>query len=69
MERILPTFLHNDARFIFFCIPGTDVMISEICSAKKMAFVTQNKAKLCKNLIITLVFEKKRQCSRQKLAI
>jgi hypothetical protein len=26
--------------------------------AKKMAFLTSNKAKLCKNLIITLVFEK-----------
>jgi hypothetical protein len=29
-------------------------------SAKTLAFFTQNKAKLCKNLIITLVFEKKR---------
>jgi hypothetical protein len=27
-------------------------------SAKKLAIWTQNKAKLCKNLIITLVFEK-----------
>jgi hypothetical protein len=27
-------------------------------SATKLAFLTQNKAKLCKNLIITLVFEK-----------
>jgi hypothetical protein len=27
-------------------------------SAKKLAFWTQNKAKLCKILIITLVFEK-----------
>jgi hypothetical protein len=27
-------------------------------SAKKLAFLTQNKAKLCKNLIMTLVFEK-----------
>jgi hypothetical protein len=26
--------------------------------AKKMAFFTQSKAKLCKNLIIALVFEK-----------
>jgi hypothetical protein len=26
--------------------------------SKKMAFLTQNKAKLCKNLIITLVFDK-----------
>jgi hypothetical protein len=28
---------------------------------KKLAFLTQNKAKLCKTLIVTLVFEKKRQ--------
>jgi hypothetical protein len=27
-------------------------------SAKKFAFLTQNKAKLCKNLIIALGFEK-----------
>jgi hypothetical protein len=27
-------------------------------SAKKLAFFTQNKAKLCKNFSITLVFEK-----------
>jgi hypothetical protein len=27
-------------------------------SAKKLAFLTENKAKLCKNWIITLVFEK-----------
>jgi hypothetical protein len=27
-------------------------------SAKKLAFLTQNKAKICKILIITLVFEK-----------
>jgi hypothetical protein len=42
--------------------PGTDVMIFEIFlpknSAKKLAFLTQNKAKLCKNLIITLVLRK-----------
>jgi hypothetical protein len=42
--------------------PGTDVMIFKIFSpknsAKKLAFFTQNKAKLCKILIITLVFEK-----------
>jgi hypothetical protein len=42
--------------------PGTDVMILKIFlpkkSAKKLAFLTQNKAKLCKILIITLVFEK-----------
>jgi hypothetical protein len=40
----------------------TDVMILKIFSpkksAKKLAFLTQNKAKLCKNLIITLFFEK-----------
>jgi hypothetical protein len=28
--------------------------------ANKLAFLTENKAKLCKNLIIKLVFEKKR---------
>jgi hypothetical protein len=43
-------------------LPGTDVMIFKIFSPKnfgeKFAFLTQNKAKLCKNLIITLVFEK-----------
>jgi hypothetical protein len=42
--------------------PGTVVMIFKIFSlknsAKKLAFLTQNKAKLCKHLIITLVFEK-----------
>jgi hypothetical protein len=42
--------------------PGTDVMIFKIFSpknsAKKLAFLTQNKAKLCKNLIITLVLRK-----------
>jgi hypothetical protein len=40
----------------------TDVMIFKIFSpknsAKKLAFLTQNKAKLCKIFIITLVFEK-----------
>jgi hypothetical protein len=45
--------------------PGIDVMIFKIFSpknsAKKLAFFTQNKAKLCKILIITLVFEKKLQ--------
>jgi hypothetical protein len=43
-------------------VPGTDVMIFKIFSPKKaakiLAFLTQNKAKLCKKLIITLVFEK-----------
>jgi hypothetical protein len=42
--------------------PGTDVMIFIIFSpkkiAKKLAFLTQNKAKICKILIITLGFEK-----------
>jgi hypothetical protein len=41
---------------------GTDVMILKIFSpknwAKNLAFLTQNKAKLGKILIITLVFEK-----------
>jgi hypothetical protein len=45
-----------------FAQSGTDVMILKIFSpkkiAKKLAFLTQNKAKLCKILIITLVFEK-----------
>jgi hypothetical protein len=40
----------------------TDVMILKIFSpknsAKKLAFFTHNKAKLCKIFIITLVFEK-----------
>jgi hypothetical protein len=43
-------------------LSGTDVMILKIFlpnfSAKKNAFLTQNKAKSCKILIITLVFEK-----------
>jgi hypothetical protein len=42
--------------------PGTDVMIYQIflpkSSAKKMTFLTQNKAKLCKILIIALVLRK-----------
>jgi hypothetical protein len=42
--------------------PGTDVMILKIFSpkifAKKLAFLTQNKAKFWKKLIITLVFKK-----------
>jgi hypothetical protein len=41
---------------------GTDVMILKIFSpknsAQKLEFLTQNKAKLCKILIITLIFEK-----------
>jgi hypothetical protein len=43
--------------------PGTDVMIyifaEKFC--EKLAFLDQNKAKLCKNWIITLVFEKNSQ--------
>jgi hypothetical protein len=44
-----------------FEVPGKPVMIFEIFLPKnsaKLAFLTQNKAKLCKILIITLVFEK-----------
>jgi hypothetical protein len=52
--------------------PETDVMILKIfspkISAKKLAFLTQNKAKLCKSLIITLVFEKNANFFRQKLS-
>jgi hypothetical protein len=44
------------------CVPGTDVMILKIFSpnfsAKKLAFLIENKDKLCKILIITLFFEK-----------
>jgi hypothetical protein len=60
--------------------PGTDVMIFQIFSpkksAKKCAFLTQDKAKLFKNFIITLVFEKNAEiffaenCQKsQKIAI
>jgi hypothetical protein len=37
-------------------------------SAKKIAFFTQNKAQLCRILIITLVFEKNANFFRRKLA-
>jgi hypothetical protein len=37
-------------------------------SAKKWAFLTQNKAKLCEILIITLVFEKSANFFAQKLS-
>jgi hypothetical protein len=41
---------------------GTDVIIFKIISpkkiAKKLAFLTENKAKFCKILIVTLIFEK-----------
>jgi hypothetical protein len=44
------------------CDQGSAVMILKIFSQKKIAknwrFLTQNKVKLCKILIITLVFEK-----------
>jgi hypothetical protein len=36
--------------------------------SKKMAFLTQNKAKLCKILIITLVFEKNVNFFHRKLS-
>jgi hypothetical protein len=43
-------------------VPGTNVMIFKIFllkkSAKKLAFLPENKAKLFKNLIITMVFVK-----------
>jgi hypothetical protein len=54
---------------------GTDVMILKIFSpknsAKKLAFLTYNKGKLCKILIITLVFEKNAENCRksQKIVI
>jgi hypothetical protein len=35
---------------------------------QKLAFLTRNKAKLCKFLIVTLFFVKKRQFFRRKLA-
>jgi hypothetical protein len=51
--------------------PGTDVMILKIFVpknlAKKSAFLAQNNAKLCKILIITLVFEKNAIFFRRKL--
>jgi Ni,Fe-hydrogenase III small subunit len=51
---------------------GADVMIFKIFSpknsAKKLAFLTQNEAKLCKILIITLVFEKNANFFRRKLS-
>jgi hypothetical protein len=47
-----------EVRLHRFLKPGTDVMIFEIFSPKKLAFLTRNEAKICKNLIITLVCEK-----------
>jgi hypothetical protein len=59
----IATFLRDQrAKVKPFSTPGTDVIIFKIFSpkksAKKLAFFTKNKAKLCKILIITLVFEK-----------
>jgi hypothetical protein len=55
-----------------FISTGADVMIFLIFSPKKSAknsaFLTQSKAKLCKNLIITLVFEKNANFFRRNLA-
>jgi hypothetical protein len=42
----------------FLIASGTDVMIFAEKFVEKMAFLTQNKGKLWKSLIITLVFEK-----------
>jgi hypothetical protein len=58
--------IFNDEKFVTPGLklfqPGTDVMILKIFSpknlAKKLTFLTQNKAKLWKILIITLIFEK-----------
>jgi hypothetical protein len=53
-----------NSRFGFYMIqrPGADVKIFKDIFAekfiKKLAFLTRNKGKLCKILIITLVFEK-----------
>jgi hypothetical protein len=35
--------------------------------AKELAFLTRNKAKMCENLIIALVFEKNANFARRKL--
>jgi hypothetical protein len=51
---------------------GTDVMIFKIFSpknsAKKLAFMTQNKVQLCKILIITLGFKKNANFFRRNLS-
>jgi hypothetical protein len=53
----------SGANYYVVLLPGTDViMILNIFLPKKLqklVFLTQNKAKLCKILIITLAFEKK----------
>jgi hypothetical protein len=60
------------AFFQNFAQSGTDGMIFKIFSpknsAKKLAFLTENKAKLCKLFIITLVFEKNANFFRRKLS-
>jgi hypothetical protein len=60
--KISSTDIHRRRRKYSDQKPGTDVMIlknfSQFFWAKKLAFLTQNKGKLCKKLIITLVFEK-----------
>jgi hypothetical protein len=59
---VLAPYEETDHRRIQPGCPGTDVMFLKIFSpkkiAKKLAFLTQNKAKIGKILIITLVFEK-----------
>jgi hypothetical protein len=51
--------------------PGTDVMIFKIFSpknsAKKLAFLTQNKASFCKNCDHNIGFWEKRQFFRRKI--
>jgi hypothetical protein len=43
------TSVTEDSTFLSVLDTGTDVMIFEIFLQKKLAFLTQNKAKLCKN--------------------
>jgi hypothetical protein len=65
--------MHTDTHFNFFSglRTGTDVMILKIFSpknlAKILAFFAQTPATLCKNLIITLVFEKNANFLGRKL--
>jgi hypothetical protein len=62
------TYVYRNGTFY----PGTDVMILKIFSpknsAKKLAFLTRNNAKICKILIITLVFEKNVNFFDEKLS-
>jgi hypothetical protein len=46
---------------------GTDAMILKIFSPKKLAFLTQNKAKLCKIFDHNIGSREKRQFFRRKL--